>query len=288
VLDPEQRPVPPGVAGELCLGGPGVARGYLGRPALTAERFVPDPFSGSPGARLYRSGDRARRLAGGGVEYMGRLDSQVKVRGMRIELGEVEAALARHPRVRQCAVAARELAPGDLGLAAYLVATDGPPPATAELRGFLAATLPEFMIPGAFVTLAALPLSATGKLDRRALPAPERSSDSAAGAFVAPRTPREEMVTELWRELLGVERLGVRDNFFELGGHSLLAARLAARLRDRLAREISVQLVFHHPTIAALAAALEQIVAQGAVAEAPALVATPRRVRRSAVGVAGS
>jgi amino acid adenylation domain-containing protein len=287
VADRHLEALPLGVPGEILVGGAGLCRGYLGHPALTAERFVPDPFSGAPGTRLYRSGDRGRRLAGGGVEYLGRLDSQVKVRGMRIELGEVEAALARHPQVRQCAVAARELAPGDLGLAAYLVAADGPPPATAELRGFLAGTLPEFMIPGAFVTLAALPLSANGKLDRRALPAPERAGDT-AGAFVAPRTPRELMVAELWRELLGVERLGVLDNFFELGGHSLLAARLAARLRDRLAREISVQLVFHHPTIAALAAALEPIVAQGEAAEAPALVATPRRVRRPAVVAAGS
>jgi aryl carrier-like protein len=262
-----------------------VARGYRGRAALTAERFVADPF-GSPGSRVYRTGDLARWRRDGALEFLGRADDQVKIRGFRIEPGEVEAALVALPGVAQAAVVARKDTPVTKRLIAYVVAAGSTDP--AALRTALADRLPEHMVPAAVMVLPALPLTANDKLDRRALPAPERSSDSAAGAFVAPRTPREEMVAELWRELLGVERLGVRDNFFELGGHSLLAARLAARLRDRLAREISVQLVFHHPTIAALAAALEQIVAQGAVAEAPALVATPRRVRRSAVGVAGS
>jgi acyl carrier protein len=282
LLGPHGETVPPGVAGEIRLGGWGLARGYLGRPELTAERFVPDPFSAVPGARLYRSGDLARRLPDGDLEYLGRIDRQVKVRGFRIELGEVEAALVRHPAVRACAADVREVAPGDRGIAAWLVPADParPSPEPAELRAFLETGLPAHMIPAVFLPLAALPLMPSGKVDRKALPW-ERSGALGAGAEKAPpRTPLEESLAELWRELLGIEQVGRDDDFFVLGGHSLLATRLISRLRDRLRMEVPPQLVFQSPRLAALAAALEQVRETGAP-QAPALTAMPRRARRT-------
>ncbi len=292
LLDRAGNPVPIGVAGEICVGGAGVARGYLGRPELTAERFVPDPFAdaAAAGGRLYRSGDLGRRRPDGDVEYLGRIDLQVKVRGVRIELGEVEAALARHPGVAAAAVAAREIAPGEVGLVAYCVPA-GREPAAADLRAFLRATLPEVMVPAAFVALAALPLTVNGKLDRRALPAPDRLRRSGED-YRQPSTPLEETLATVWRDLLGVDRVGVRDDFFELGGHSLLATRLASRLRDRLDVELSAQLVFQTPTVAGMAVELERLIAAAAqaaadgvvVPRAPALVPVARRARRGGGG----
>ena len=215
VLDGWGSPVPVGVPGELYVGGAGVSRGYLGRPELTAERFVPDPFAGEAGARLYRSGDRARWLATGELEYLGRTDAQVKVRGFRIEPGEIEAALTALPQVREAVVMVREDAPGQKRLVAYVVGEAGAEVTAAELREELSARLPEHMVPAAFVELERLPLNANGKIDRRALPAPEMAA--AGDEFVAPRTGVEEVLAGVWADVLGVERVGVEDGFFELG-----------------------------------------------------------------------
>ena len=253
VLDRAGEPVPVGVAGELHVGGDGLARGYLRQPALTAERFVPDPFSGGPGARLYRTGDRVRWRDAGVLEFLGRMDQQVKVRGFRIEPGEIEAALAAHPGVRECVVVAREEG-GDRRLVGYVVPAEGAVPSAGELREHLRARLPEHMVPSAFVLLDALPLNANGKVDRRALPAPEY----AAGAdFAEPRTPTEELLAGIFAEVLGVERVGLHDEFFELGGHSLLATRVVSRIRQGLAIELPLRALFEHPTVAALAEQVE-------------------------------
>ncbi len=254
LVDRALQPVPIGVAGELLTGGDGLARGYLGRPDLTAAAFVPDPFCGSPGQRLYRVGDLARLLPDGRLEFLGRLDHQVKVRGFRIELGEVEAALAGHPRLRACAVVALPDPSGGKRLAAYVVARDGEAPRASELRAYLRERLPEHMVPSFFIPLPALPTTAHGKLDRAALPAPEASGDP--GSQTAPRDALEELLAELFAEVLGVPRVGIRDSFFDLGGHSLLATQLVARLREALAVEIPLRRLFERPTVADLAADL--------------------------------
>ncbi|HET7231076.1 MAG TPA: amino acid adenylation domain-containing protein, partial [Longimicrobium sp.] len=253
VLGAAMLPLPAGVPGELYLGGRGLARGYLGRPGLTAERFVPDPFSGERGARLYRTGDRARWRADGTIEYLGRLDAQVKVRGFRIELGEVEAAVRRHDRVRECVVVAREDQPGEKQLVAYVVGGVE----TDALRAHLRQSLPEYMVPGAFVFLDALPLTPNGKLDRKALPAPELAS--AGHPYVAPRTPVEEVLAGIWAEVLRLERVGVEESFFELGGHSLLATRVISRVRDVFAIELPLRALFEGPTVAELAVRVEEM-----------------------------
>jgi amino acid adenylation domain-containing protein len=253
VLDAGLRPLPAGVPGELCIGGAQVARGYLNRPALTAERFVPDPYAAEPGARLYRSGDRVRWLPDGTVEYLGRLDEQVKVRGFRIELSEIEAALRQAPGVADCAVLAREDETGDRRLAAYVV---GGVEAEA-LREHLRRTLPEHMVPSAFVSLDALPLTANGKLDRKALPAPDFAS--AEDRYVAPRTPVEEVLAGIWAEVLRLERVGVEDGFFELGGHSLLATRVVSRVRELFGVELPLRALFEGPTVAELAGRVEEM-----------------------------
>ncbi|HEX7242294.1 MAG TPA: amino acid adenylation domain-containing protein, partial [Longimicrobiaceae bacterium] len=252
VLDPAGGVLPAGLPGELCIGGVGVARGYLGRPELTAERFVPDP-SGGPGARMYRSGDRARWLADGTLEFLGRIDQQVKVRGFRVEPGEIEAALAAHAAVREAVVVVREDAPGDRRLVGYVVPVAGDgveTPLPGALRDHLGAALPDHMVPGAFVVLDAIPRMPSGKLDRRALPAPERVPDEER--YVAPRTPLEELVASVWAEVLGLERVGVREHFFELGGHSLLATQVSSRLKS-MKLEVPVRLLFQTPTVEALA-----------------------------------
>jgi amino acid adenylation domain-containing protein len=256
VLDSALEPVPVGVPGELCVGGPAVARGYLGRPALTAERVVPDPFAAGSGARLYRSGDRARWRADGTLEFLGRLDRQVKVRGFRVEPGEVEAALARLPGVRRAAAVVREDAPGDRRLVGYAVPRESASLTGAGLRTALAASLPEHLVPSAVVVLDALPLTPRGKLDRRALPVPDASS-AGEEAFVAPRTPLEERIAAIWGEVLRVERVGVHDRFFDLGGHSLLATQVVTRIREEFRAELPLRVLFETPTVAALAARVE-------------------------------
>jgi amino acid adenylation domain-containing protein/non-ribosomal peptide synthase protein (TIGR01720 family) len=248
LLDRGVEPVPAGIAGELYLGGEGVARGYLGRPELTAERFVPDPFA-EPGARMYRTGDLARRRPDGALEYLGRTDNQVKVRGFRIELGEIEAALALHPEVGEAAVVAREDASGHARLVAYLAGGAVP----AGLREFLRERLPEHMVPSAFAALEVFPRTPNGKTDRRALAALEVSAGGARDAYVAPRTPEEEIVARAWSAVLGVERVGARDGFFELGGHSLLAMQVVSRVRAALGVEVPLRAVFDAPRLDAFA-----------------------------------
>ncbi len=258
VLNHRLEPVPVGVAGELYIGGAGLARGYLNRPELTAERFVSDPFSGEPGARLYKTGDQVRWRADGNLEYLGRLDDQVKFRGFRIELGEIEASLARHPGLRRSVVVAREEEPGDKRLVAYLVPVDqAAPPSAAELRSFLSRGLPEFMIPSAFVVLDRLPLSPNGKVDRKALPKPGEAWAETSN-FIAPRTPIEEILVGIWAEVLGSERVGVADNFFDLGGHSLRAMRVIARVRDVLGVEVAMRTFFEAPTVQGMAVAIDR------------------------------
>jgi amino acid adenylation domain-containing protein/non-ribosomal peptide synthase protein (TIGR01720 family) len=267
--------LPVGVPGEMYVGGAGVARGYLGRPALTAERFVPHSFVSSSGERLYRSGDLARRLPDGELEYLGRSDQQVKVRGFRIELGEIEAALARHPEVREAAVLARPGADGTPALVAYLTCRAEVAPAAADLRAFLSRSLPGYMVPARFVALPALPLTPSGKLDRRALPAPA-AVESVAVDAVLPRGQIAETLALLWAELLGLPAVGADDDFFERGGHSLLAVRLVSRVREALGVGIPLTTVFQSSTLARLAAAIEALRSQGGAEALPPLERLPR------------
>ncbi len=255
LLDRSRQPVPAGVAGELCVGGAGLARGYLGRPELTAERFVPDPFAGSggePGARLYSSGDLARYRPDGDLEYLGRIDHQVKIRGFRIELGEIESALVRHEAVREAVVLAREDEPGMRRLVAYVVPAREPAPDIAELRTAAAETLPDYMVPAVFVLLPAIPLTAHGKVDRRALPVPEAERSDLLGRWEAPRSPVERVLTEVWAEVLGLDRVGIHDGFFALGGDSILSLRVRASAAERGVK-FSLPDLFQHQTVAELA-----------------------------------
>ncbi|HVG45647.1 MAG TPA: amino acid adenylation domain-containing protein, partial [Longimicrobium sp.] len=246
LLDGAGEPVPVGVAGELYVGGAGVARGYLGRAALTAERFVPDPFGSEPGARLYRTGDLGRWRADGTIEFLGRHDFQVKIRGFRVELGEIEARLLEHSGVREAAVLAREDEAGDRRLVAYVVGPDSV--AVDALRSHLSERLPEHMVPAAFVRLDALPLTPNGKVDRKALPAPEGDAYARRG-YEAPVGETEAALAEVWSELLGVERVGRWDHFFELGGHSLLAVRVISRVRQVLGAEVGIGDLFERPVL---------------------------------------
>ncbi|ANZ40483.1 hypothetical protein BBK82_35190 [Lentzea guizhouensis] len=248
VVDDQFRPVPLGVAGELCIAGDGLARGYLNRPGLTAASFVACPF-GAPGERMYRSGDLVRRRADGVLEYLGRIDDQVKIRGHRVEPGEVESALLRHPLVAEAAVVAADTGQGHARLVAYLVATGEV--TTAELRAFLADRLPAYMVPSAFVPLPVLPVTPNGKLDRAALPAPEPVADD-GGAHVPPRTPVEQTLAEVWAAVLGADRVGVRDNFFELGGDSILVIQVVSRAR-KAGLALTTKSLFRNQTIEALA-----------------------------------
>jgi natural product biosynthesis luciferase-like monooxygenase protein len=254
LLDRHFQPVPVGVAGELCIGGAGVVRGYLNRSELTAEKFIRNPFTAEPDARIYRTGDLARYRSDGSIEFLGRMDHQVKIRGHRIELPEIEAVLGQHASVRESAVIAREDVPGDKRVVAYVVWQPGVPREAKVLRSFLLAQLPEYMVPSAFVSLDRLPQTPNGKIDRRALPAPEGVQESDARQFVAPRTPVEEVLADLWVELLGVDRVGAEDNFFELGGHSLLATQLITRLREIFRVELPLGIIFEAATVSGLAA----------------------------------
>ncbi|MBW3600622.1 MAG: non-ribosomal peptide synthetase, partial [Planctomycetes bacterium] len=289
ILDAHGEPAPRGAVGELCIGGIGVAAGYWKRPELTAERFLSDPFAietisdgacpGRPGAqgtssadphagqapplnssqsqddppRMYKTGDLARWRSDGTLEFLGRADAQVKVRGFRIELGEIEAALAAHPRIREAAVTAPADRSGERRLIAYFASSKGAAPTAEELRRHLQQSLPAYMLPAAFIAIPEIPHTPAGKIDRRSLPAPEGESFAASAPFVAPRTPLEEKIAAAWREVLGVERVGVEDSFFELGGHSLLAARLFSRLRDQLQAELPLRDFYERPTVAAVA-----------------------------------
>ncbi len=252
VLDARQQLVPVGVIGEIYVGGPGVARGYHRRPALTAERFVPHPYARFPGLRLYRTGDLGRFLLDGNIEFIGRADEQVKIRGFRVEVGEIEAVLRQHPEVREGAVAACSDERGGIRLVAYVVPRT-PEAELRDLREFLREQLPEYMLPSAIVRLEVFPLMPNGKLDRKALPAPDSAGSEADGPYVAPRSELERLIAGVWREALGVKRVGVRDNFFNLGGHSLLLIRVNNRLREALRMDLTIVELFKYPTVSALA-----------------------------------
>jgi amino acid adenylation domain-containing protein len=257
LLDGHQNLVPVGVAGEMYVGGEGLARGYLNRPELSAERFVPNPFSDKPGGRLYRTGDLARILPDGKLEFLGRVDHQVKIRGYRIELGEVEAVLGQHPEVREALVVVREDDPGDKRLAAYIVGHPGRAPLLGELRGFLRAKLPEYMLPSALVVLEALPLTQNGKVDRNALPDPDSSPSELDAGDAAPQTELERTIAKIWADVLHVEKVGVDDNFFELGGHSLLATVVMSQIQNALRMELPLQVLFEASTLGELADHIE-------------------------------
>ncbi len=295
ILDAALQPVPIGVPGELVVSGVSLARGYLSRPELTAENFIPDPFSGGRGARLYRTGDLVRYRPDGDIDFLGRIDHQVKVRGFRIELGEIEAALGRHPHIQDNVVVAREDVPGDRRLVAYLVSGEASPGDVQEgvgltagsLRTFLRETLPDYMVPSAFVTLDTLPLSPSGKVDRDALPAPDRSRPELERVYVAPRNETEETLARLCSGLLRVEKVGIHDSFFELGGHSLLATQFISRLGDAFQVELPLRTLFEHPTVAELAAAVEEARQRGAGVQAPTIKRASReahRVKRTSLG----
>jgi len=261
ILDPYLTLVPTGVTGELYIGGAGLARGYLHRPELTAEKFIPNPFSSEPGSRLYRSGDLGRYFPDGNIEFVGRIDDQVKIRGFRIEPGEIESALGQHPAVREAVVLAREDSPGDPSaslrtgkrLVAYVVPAQELAPTINELRSFLKEKLPKYMIPSAFVFLDCLPITPTGKVDRKVLPAPEQSRAELGQSVVAPRTATEELLANIWVKLLGLKQVSVHDNFFDLGGHSLLAMRLIARVEKEFHCSLPLRTLYERPTIERLA-----------------------------------
>ena len=254
ILDSHMQQVPIGVPGELHIGGNGLARGYLNQPELTAEKFVPNPFNGKSETRLYRTGDRARYLPDGNIEFLGRIDNQVKIRGYRIELGEIETILNEHPAVKDNVVVARECGSWqEKSLVAYVVLRQQSASSVAELRSFLKEKLPEYMVPSEFLTLDALPQAPNGKIDRNALPLPDGPRPQLEQGFIDPRTDIEELVAQVWREVLKVEKVGVYDNFFDLGGHSLLATRVGARLRNNFSIDLPLRKLFELPTVAELA-----------------------------------
>ena len=262
ILDDWRRPVPVGVPGEIYIGGAGVARGYLNRPELTAERFVVSSFTAIPPERLYKTGDLGRWRADGTIDYLGRNDHQVKIRGFRIELGEIEGQLARHALVKEAVVLAREDAPGDKRLVAYVIlrsqSEEGAPVKVEELRAYLKASLPEHMIPSAFVVLLTWPVTPNGKLDRRALPAPELNA-FATREYERPEGTIEESLADIWQGLLGVSRVGRRDNWFELGGHSLQLIKLVVGVAERFDVRVSVPAVFRYPTLQEMAQMIESL-----------------------------
>jgi acyl carrier protein len=253
ILDAHLQPVPIGVPGELHIGGAGVARGYFNRPELTAEKFIPDPFDPASEGRLYKTGDVCRYRPNGELEFIGRIDDQVKIRGFRIELGEIETRLGQHPAVQEAIVLAREDIPGDKRLVAYLIAKRDATLSLDHLRHYLQEYLPEYMIPSAFVVLEQFPLTPNGKVDRRALPIPDPQSSRSQSSILGPRTPTEATLLAIWSEVLRISPISVEDDFFKLGGHSLLAIQVISRIGRAFNREIQLQSLFEHSTIAQLA-----------------------------------
>jgi amino acid adenylation domain-containing protein len=280
ILDQQLMPVPIGVVGDLYIGGIGVGRGYLNDAERTAEVFLPDPFSQEPGARLYKTRDRARYQPDGLIEFLGRSDNLVKIRGLRIELSEIEAVLERHPFIREIVVLAREAADGNKYLVAYAVPAKDQVPASEELRTWLRDKLPEYMIPTVFVLLEAMPLNANGKLDRRALPVPDQPQPELQSTFVKPRTPLEETIAGVWSQVLKIEQVGTHDNFFALGGHSLLVLQVISRLRATFEVEVPMQSFLEAPTIAQLAEFLQQAQAKGAKSRKSPLRSVSREAYR--------
>jgi acyl carrier protein len=262
ILDRTGKLVPVGVDGEICIGGAGLARGYRQRADLTAERFVADEYSACAGARIYRTGDRGRYLPDGNIEFTGRMDEQVKVRGFRIELGEIESVLREHESVIDAVVIALEDKGTEKRLVAYVVTAQEASRNISELRSYLKERLPDYMIPSAFVYLDALPLTSHGKIDRRALPAPDGERPALAEAFLAPRTPTEKSLASIWTKLLGINRIGINDNYFELGGDSLLATQLVSQVRRVFEVELPLVDLFRHPTLAEFAASVEEAIIQ--------------------------
>ena len=276
LLNSSLQPVPVGVPGELYIGGEGLARGYLNRPDLTAERFIPDPFSDTEGARLYKTGDLVRYLPDGQMEFIDRVDTQVKIRGYRIELGEIESLLRTHPQIEDAVVTVREDQPGERRLAGYFVPNEQAEISPADLRTFLKKELPDYMIPLYFISLEKMPLTANGKVDRKALPAPEAGALESTSEFIAPRSSEEELLAEIWRELLHVERIGIHDNFFEIGGHSLLATQFISRVRDVFNVELPLRDLFEAPTIAAMILKIDQARHQALGPQTPPLIPASR------------
>jgi acyl-coenzyme A synthetase/AMP-(fatty) acid ligase/acyl carrier protein len=277
ILDAHLQPAPVGVTGEVCIGGDGLARGYLNRPELTAEKFIAHPFRDEPGARIYRSGDLARYRPDGNIEFLGRADHQVKIRGFRIEPGEIEAALEQHPGVSQCAMAATADSAGEKRLVAYVSPADPRNwPSIAELRDFLKQKLPGYMQPGAFVILPNLPVTPNGKIDRKALPQPDRSRAGMSQSYAAPRTPTEGVLAEIWSEVLGLKQIGVEDDFFELGGNSLSITRVASRVQGAFGVEIPLRTLFEEATIDRLAERVDSAVQAATPIAAPILPVSRR------------
>ena len=271
ILDRYQQLQPAGAPGEMYIGGAGLARGYLKRPDLTAERFIPDPWATLPGSRLYKTGDLARYRPDGGIEYLGRIDHQVKIRGFRIELGEIEQALSKHTAVSDCMVMVREDPSGEPRLIAYVVlATGQENPATSELRQFLQVMLPDYMVPAIFLPLSSWPTTPNGKLDRDALPSPDEQRLPTGTTYVAPNSPTEKILAEIWQQVLDVERIGIYDNFFVLGGDSIRSIQVLARVHEQ-GLPATLQQMFQYQTIYELAQIVQ--VAQTPVPEKPKMQA---------------
>jgi amino acid adenylation domain-containing protein len=287
LLDRQQQPVPVGIQGEVYIGGDGLARGYLERPELTAEKFVPDPFIDVPGNRLYRTGDLARYLPKGDIDFLGRIDHQVKIRGFRIELGEIESALMRHPAVQQAVVIVHEEGDGDRRLVTYITIDRQRAVTTGELREFLKERLPGYMVPYSFVLLDQLPLTANGKVNRLALPAADKNTSDLERPFEPPGTPGELMLAKIWGEVLGTDSIGAHDNFFLLGGHSLLAVRILSRIRDLCHVDLPLRILFEEPTIRGLAEAIEFIKQKAPGAQAPPVTRASRQARRVTISPQG-
>jgi amino acid adenylation domain-containing protein len=260
ILSPFLQPVPIGVPGEMYIGGDSLARGYLKRPELTTERFIPNPFTDTPGERLYKTGDLVRYLPDGNIEFLGRIDQQVKIRGFRIELGEIEIILAGHPGVKEAITLTREDIPGNKRIVAYtILRADAGSITGKELRMFLKTKLPEYMVPWKVLIIEAFPLTPNGKIDRKALPAPDDFGTQREQPYVVPRTPNEQTIADIWADVLGVEQVGIYDNFFEIGGHSLLATQIISRIRQEFHIDLPLRHLMEEPTIANLSKSLETI-----------------------------